>query len=274
MAEQRKLLQQAEQLKEKFNEWIPKREASVRTLRALADKLMEHHNNVHIAKVAGSSASVAGFVLTSVGFGLSFFTFGASLVLSGIGIGVGAAGGVTNAGSMIAEAYIQKDTYNAAQKIIDDDREAAEAIEMLAEEFEKEAKKTIIANGLKAGVTGALVVKNCVETGLKFGARIVGIAANEGGETFFRGLSVAGRAVHVGGFVFSVITLPFDLYTLVTSSIEIDAARKGDQGNETDAGKTLRELADELEMNMPNKKDLFQEVDAIISKLVPAEVEM
>ena len=274
MAEQRKLLQQAEQLKEKFNEWIPKREASVRTLRALADKLMEHHNNVHIAKVAGSSASVAGFVLTSVGFGLSFFTFGASLALSGIGIGVGAAGGVTSAGSMIAEACIQKDTYNAAQKIIDDDREAAEAIEMLAEEFEKEAKKTIIANGLKAGVTGALVVKNCVETGLKFGARIVGIAANEGGETFFRGLSVAGRAVHIGGFVFSVITLPFDLYTLVTSSIEIDAARKGDQGSETDAAKTLRKLADELELNMPNKKDLFQEVDAIISKLVPAEVEM
>lgn len=257
MAEKRKLLQQAKQLKEKLREWIPKREASVRTLRALADKLMEHHNNVHIAKVAGSSASVAGFVLTSVGFGLSFFTFGASLVLSGIGIGVGAAGGVTNAGSMIAEVCIQKDTYKVAQKIIDDDRKAVEAIEMLAQEFEKEAMKTITANGLKAGVTGALVVKNCVETGLKFGARIVGIAANEGGETFFRGLSVAGRAVHIGGFVFSAIALPFDLYTLVTSSIEIDAARNGDQDNETDAAKTLRKLADELEMNMPNKKELF-----------------
>lgn len=274
MAEKRKLLQQAKQLKEKLREWIPKREASVRTLRALADKLMEHHNNVHIAKVAGSSASVAGFVLISVGFGLSFFTFGASLVLSSIGIGVGAAGGVTNAGSMIAEVCIQKDTYKVAQKIIDDDRKAVEAIEMLAQEFEKEAMKTITANGLKAGVTGALVVKNCVETGLKFGARIVGIAANEGGETFFRGLSVAGRAVHIGGFVFSAIALPFDLYTLVTSSIEIDAARNGDQDNETDAAKTLRKLADELEMNMPNKKELFQELDALISKLVPTEVEM
>jgi len=274
MAEQSRLLQQAEQFKEKFNEWILKRKKSVRTLRALADKLMEHHNNVHIAKVAGSSASVAGFVLTSVGFGLSFFTFGASLVLSGIGIGVGAAGRVTIAGSKIAEACIQTDTFKTAQKIIDDDREAAEAIEMLAKEFEKEAKKTIIANGLKAGVTGALVVKNCVKTGLEFGApRIVGIAANEGGETFFRGLSVAGRAVHIGGFAFSVIALPFNLYTLVTSSIEIDATRKGDQGNETDAAKKLRELADELEMNMPNKKDLFQELDAI-SKLVPTEVEM
>lgn len=71
---------------------------------------MEHHNNVHIAKVAGSSASVTGFVLKVVGFGLSFVTFGASLILSVVGLGVGAAGGVTNAGSLIAQACFQKDT--------------------------------------------------------------------------------------------------------------------------------------------------------------------
>lgn len=77
---------------------------------------MDHHNNVCIAKVAGSSTAVAGFVLAAVGFGLSFVTFGASLIISGVGLGVGAAGGVTNAGSMIAEACIQKDTFDAAQK--------------------------------------------------------------------------------------------------------------------------------------------------------------
>ena len=63
MVEQSKLLKQAEQLKLMIHDWIPKREASVRTLRALAEKLMEHHNNVCIAKVAGSSASVAGLFL-------------------------------------------------------------------------------------------------------------------------------------------------------------------------------------------------------------------
>ena len=271
MVEQSKLLQQAEQLKIKIHEWIPKRKASVHTLRVLADKLMEHHNNVHIAKVAGSAASVVGFVLTTVGFGLSFVTFGASLALSGVGLGVGAAGGVTNAGSMIAEACIQKDAFNTAQKIIDDDREATEAIEMLVKEFGTEAMKTTIKNGLKAGFTGVFAVKNCVETCLKFGARVVGIAANEGGEAFFRGLSVAGKAVHIGGFAFSAIVLPLDLYTLVTSSMAVDAARRGDQDQETEAVKKLRELADELEKNMPKEKAFVRELDDFISNIVSIE---
>ena len=212
MMEQSKLSKQAEQLKALIHDWIPKRKASVTTLRALADKLMEHHSNVCIAKVAGSSASVAGFVVAAVGFGLSFATFGASLVLTAVGLGVGAAVGVTNAGSMIAEASIQKDTFTTAQKIINDDREATDAIEKLLEEFGTEAQKSRIAHGLKAGISSAVILKNCVETGLRFGSRIASTAASEGGEAFFRGLSVAGRAVHIGGFAFSAILLPVDLF--------------------------------------------------------------
>ena len=265
MMEQSKLSKQAERLKAMVHDWIPKRKASVRTLRALADELMEHHYNVHIAKVAGTSASVAGTVVAGVGFGLSFFTFGASLILSAVGLGVGAAGGATNAGSMIAEACIQKSTFNTAQKIIDDDREATKAIEEQLKEVETKAKKIIIRNGIKAGVAGAFVVKNCVETGLKFGARIASIAANEGGEALFRGLSVAGKVVHIGGFAFSAVLLPVDLHTLVTSSIEIDAARKGKKDKEPDAVKKLREMADDWEKNMPDEKDFARELDALIS---------
>ena len=214
-------------------------------LRALAEKLMVHHNNVCKAKVAGSSASVAGFVLSAVSFGLSFVTFGASLILAGVGLRVGAAGGVTNAGSMIAEACIQKDTFDTAQKIIDEDREATEAIGKLLEEFGKEAQKIEIKNGVKAGFISAFIAKNCVETGFKFGARIAGIAASEGGEALFRGLSVAGRVVHIGGFAgfaISAVLLPVDIYTLVTSSMETDASRKGKKDQEPKAVKKLREL--------------------------------
>ena len=268
MVDQSKLLNQAEQLKLMIHYWIPKREASVRTLRVLAEKLMEHHNKVCIAKVAGSSASVAGFVLAAVGFGLSFATFGASLILTGVGLGVGAAGGVTNAGSLIAEACIEKDTFNTAQKIIDDDREAIEAIEKLLNEFGTEAQKSKVENGIKASICSVFVVKNCVETGLKVGGRIAGMAANEGGEALFRGLSVAGRVVHIGGFAFSAILLPVDLYTLVTSSIEFDASRKGKKDKEPKAVKKLRELADELEKKMPSEKDFARELDDFIANVV------
>ena len=241
MVEQSKLLNQAEQLKLMIHDWIPKREASVRTVRVLAEKLMEHHNKVCIAKVAGSSASVAGFVLAAVGFGLSFATFGASLILTGVGLGVGAAGGVTNAGSLIAEACIEKDTFNTAQQIIDNDREATEAIEKLLEEFRTEAQKIKIGNGLRAGIAG--------------------MAAGEGGEGLFRGLSVAGMVV-------SAILLPVDLYTLVTAAIEIDASRNGRRDEEPKAVKKLRELADELEKEMPNEEDFARDLDDFIANVM------
>ena len=265
MVEQSKLSKQSERLRAMAHDWIPKRKASVHTLRVLADELMEHHYNVHIAKVAGTSASVVGTVVAGVGFGLSFFTFGASLIVTAVGLGVGAAGGATNAGTMIAEACIQKGTFYAAQKIIDDDRKATEAIEELLKEVETKANKIIKKNGLKAGLAGAFVVKNCVETGLKLGGRIASIAANEGGEALFRGLGVAGKVVHIGGFAFSAVLLPVDLYTLVTSSIEIDSARKGKQDKEPDAVKKLRQMADDLEKNMPDENDFARELDALIS---------
>ena len=269
--EQSKLSKQAGKLKAMVYDWIPKRKATVRTLRALADKLMEHHNNVQIAKVAGSSASVAGAVVAGVGFGLSFVTFGASLILTAVGVGVAAAGGVTNAGSSIAEASIQKDTLTTAQKIIDDDREATQAIKKRLEELETGINERIIENGIKAGFSSAFLLKNCVETGVTFGARIAGTAASEGGEALLRGLSVTSRVAHIGGFAFSTILLPFDLYTLITSSIKVDAARKGKKDKEPPtAVKELRKMACDLERNMPDENDFARELDALISNALSA----
>ena len=264
MAMQENLLNQALLLRTAIHDWIPKRQASVPILRALAEKLMVHHNNVCKAKIAGSSVSVAGFALSAVGFGLSFVTFGASLILAGVGVGIGAVGGLTNAGSMIAEACIQKDTFDTAQKIIDDDREATEAIEKLSKKIGRKVQSINLENGAKAGVASAFILR----AAFKLGARIAGTAASEGGETLFRGLSVFGRVAHIGGFAFSAVLLPVDIYTLVTSSKEIDASRKGKKDQEPEAVKKLRELANELEKNMPNENDLTRELDDFIYAIV------
>ena len=265
--EQSKLSKQVVQLKAMVHDWIPKRKATVHILRALADKLMEHHNNVQIAKVAGSSASVAGFVVAGVGFGLSFVTFGASLILTLVGVGVGAAGGITNAGSSIAEASIQKDTLTTAEKIINDDREAIQAIKKRLEELGTKAEEKIIENGVMAGFSSVSFLTKSAETG----ARIAGTAASEGSEALFRGLSVTSRVAHIGGFAFSAILLPFDLHTLITSSIKVDAARKGKKDKEPpNAVKELRKMACDLERNMPDENDFARELDALILNALSA----
>ena len=142
-----------------------------------------------------------------------FFTFGTSLILSGVGGGICAAGGLTSAGSSVAEAHIQRDTFNKAQKIIDEDREAIKTIKKLWEQFEGEAQRTELWNGGKVVGNTAAMIKSSVETGLKLskaGLRVGVTAASEGGEALFRGLSTASRVSHIGGFAFSAVLLPLD----------------------------------------------------------------
>ena len=268
MVNQSKLSEQAEELKSLVRDWIPKRKATVHTLQVLADKLMTHHNNVRIAQVAGSSASVAGFGFLAVGFGLSFVTGGISLILAGVGGVISTAGGLTNTGTLITETCIQKDTFDTAQKILNEDREATEAIAKLWEEFGNEALKSKVKNGLKAGIGAAGILKACTETGYKVGLRVSATAASEGGEALFRGLSVAGRAAHIGGFAFSAVLLPLDIYTMVTNSMEIDASRKDKKGNEPKAVKKLRELADELEKGMADENELARQLDDLIFRAI------
>lgn len=52
---------------------------------------------------------------------------------------------------------------------------------------------------------------------------------------------------------------------MVTTSIEIDAARKGKKDKEPDVVKKLREMADDLEKNMSDEDDFGRELDAFIS---------
>ncbi|XP_078346245.1 uncharacterized protein LOC144631638 [Oculina patagonica] len=257
MDEGSELFIQEAKLRSAFRDWIPKRKATVRTLRVFADELMEHHNKVCIAQVAGSSFSIAGFATLATGFGLSFVTFGASLVLCGVGLVMGAAGGLTNVGSSMAEAFIQKKTFDTVQKIIEEDREATEAIQKLLEQSEQTIKQRLNQwlKKLKMGSRGANILKTCAETGYKIGVRVG--AASKGGEALFKSLSVAGRVAHVGGFVFNAALLPLDIYTLVTNSMEIDASRKGNKDKETEVVKQLRKITDDLERELLNDEDDF-----------------
>lgn len=99
----RELIRCSKELTASIKSWSSNREDTVKALRKLADELMEHHKNVHIAKVSGSSFSIAGFALIATGFGLAPVSFGTSLLLSAVGGAVCAGGGVTAAGASVAK---------------------------------------------------------------------------------------------------------------------------------------------------------------------------
>ena len=261
MADESKLLQKAEEIKSLLRDWSPKRKATVRTLRVLADELLTHHNNVCIAQVTGSSTSILGFGVVAAGFGLSFFTGGMSLIVSAVGGGLSAAGGLTNVGSSVAKICIQRGKFDTAQKIINEDREATEAIEELWKEFEKESQKIINKKSIKTGVETAFLLKDCAMAGFHIGAEVGVEAATEGGEALFGSLDLVDKVAQIGGFAVSAVMLPYHIKSLVTNAMEIDAARKGKNDKEPEAVKKLRQLADQLENDMHDKKGVFRAVD-------------
>ena len=248
-------------LERRLSDWITKRKATVRSLRLVADELMEHRKNVCVANVAGCSVSIAGFGAVATGFALSFVTFGASLVLSGAGAVAGAVGGLVNLGSSATEAFLQKTTLHTVQKIIEEDREATEDLQKLLVEAKKQNKPVV--HGIRMGFKGASMLQACVQTGYKIGVRVGAQAVSEGGEALFRSLKMAGRVIHVGGFVVNAALLPLDVYTLVKNAIAIDAFNKGKNDQEPEVVKKLRKIADELEMELPSDEDNFPRADLI-----------
>ena len=86
-------------------------------------------------------------------------------------------------------------------------------------------------------------------------------AATEGGEALFGSLDLVDKVAQIGGFAVSAVMLPYHIKSLVTNAMEIDAARKGKNDKEPEAVKKLRQLADQLEKDMHDKKGLFRAVD-------------
>ena len=263
------LSKRAEMLKSMVGDWIPKRKVTVHTVRVLADELQKHHDNVCIAQVAGSSTAIAAVIIGGVGFGLSFVTGGASLVVAagiigGIGAGFGAAGGVVSAGSSITKLCIEKNTLKTAQRLIDEDREACEAIEELRLEFEKEISKRIKYNAVKFSVYTGSILTSCASVGFRVGVRAAAKAASEGSEALFSSLSKLAKVVHIGGFALSVALLPVDIHSLVTNSRKVHAARRGTRDKEPKKVRKLRALADELEKNMPESDELVEGLDKFL----------
>lgn len=244
------------QLTSSIQQWSVKRRETIQTLRSLADELMEHYKNVHIAKISGSSASIGGFALVATGFGLAAVSLGTSLILSAIGGAICAGGGATVAGSSIVQSKIFKTKLATAQEIIDADRKAQEPVQKLLKDLCREVSKESfgsVKNRLACNVSVALLVKNLVDVGNGVNMTGVSVAttmASEGMDGILRSIGIAGNTARIGIFAVSIALLPLDIYTMVTSFTEIDSVRKGKKEKEPEAVKKLRELADNLEKEM------------------------
>ncbi|XP_015235706.1 PREDICTED: probable serine/threonine-protein kinase PknB isoform X1 [Cyprinodon variegatus] len=103
---------------EKCKTTVEELQTKLDTLRALADGLERIHEGTTIASLTGGVIGAVGGITSIVGLILSPFTLGASLIVTGIGVGVGAVGGVTAGASNITNMVNQSSDRKTVHSII------------------------------------------------------------------------------------------------------------------------------------------------------------
>ncbi|KAM4555548.1 uncharacterized protein PAE49_014558 [Odontesthes bonariensis] len=97
-------------------------------LRALADGLERIHENTTIGSLAGGVIGAVGGITSIVGLILAPFTLGASLIVTGVGVGVGAVGGITAGASNITNMVNQSSDRKAVRTVIKEFQQKINAV--------------------------------------------------------------------------------------------------------------------------------------------------
>ncbi|KAL1250555.1 hypothetical protein QQF64_018351 [Cirrhinus molitorella] len=94
--------------------------SKIKDLNDITNELESIHKATTVGSLVGSSVGAAGGIAALVGLALSFFTFGASLAITGVGVAVGIAGGVTGAACNITNMINQNNMRHTIENIIKD----------------------------------------------------------------------------------------------------------------------------------------------------------
>ncbi|ROI48889.1 Apolipoprotein L3 [Anabarilius grahami] len=105
-------------LYEKSKQTIEELYETLDALRKLADDLERVHYNTTVGSLTGGVVGLAGGITSVVGAILAPFTLGASLIVTGVGIGVAVAGGVTAGVSNITNMVNQRANRQRIKMII------------------------------------------------------------------------------------------------------------------------------------------------------------
>ncbi|KAI3351759.1 hypothetical protein L3Q82_020594, partial [Scortum barcoo] len=124
-------------LSEKCKTTVKKLQEKLSKLRQVADGLERVHQGTTIGSLAGGVIGAVGGVTSIVGLILAPFTLGASLIVTGVGVGVGAVGGVTAGASNITNMVNQSSDRKAIRNIITEIKDKINAVVNWLQEISK-----------------------------------------------------------------------------------------------------------------------------------------
>ncbi|XP_078145334.1 serine/threonine-protein kinase Nek4-like isoform X2 [Centroberyx gerrardi] len=122
-------------LSKKSKATVKELQTNLDRLRAVADGLERVHQGTTIGSLTGGVIGAVGGITSIVGLILTPFTLGASLIVTGVGIGVAAAGGVTAGVSNITKMVNQSSDRKAIRSIIKEFDEKISAVVVWLQEI-------------------------------------------------------------------------------------------------------------------------------------------
>ena len=253
---------------------ISTRKSTITKLRKIAHKLDQVQSDVNISKITGTSASVGGTLLAGVGLVANVFSFGLVTPLLAGGLGLAALGGVTTAGADIAGTIISNSETDDGTKEIKEDQKNTEKINKKEEEFRKKVEEICKVQCLNEDQAYLILFMGSLHENINFG-NIFSICTKLGiiFKVLTRAKKVADATIRIseaaskaiGGItmkalsgvskgVLSAAMLGFDIYTMVTTSIDIH------NGSKSEAAKEFRKYANFLEEKLQNTEEFVENI--------------
>ncbi|XP_068136544.1 apolipoprotein L3-like [Hyperolius riggenbachi] len=228
----------------------------VNGLLSTADDIDKFHKGATITNVVGSSLGIAGGITTIVGLALAPVTLGASLIVSGVGIAVATAGGVTGASASIADVVNMKKKCKNASERIDVVNEMIETMKDLAQNISGRVEdlKTVlkveeaadIARVAGRGVFIAVEIGRLAQLG-----RLSSIAA--------RGVELAAqgaRALRVVSGVFAALFVIIDVAFVAKAAVELQkGANTIEAAQIREQAQNLLAIQDSLRITVENMRE-------------------
>ena len=113
------------------------REKTIPLLEELADNIEYHYKNTNIGRITGASTAIVGGALVVTGTVASFFTYDLAAPIAAAGTALAVGGGVTAAGSSIADIIVGKTNLGDAQEQIDVDQKSTKKVVEIINIIEK-----------------------------------------------------------------------------------------------------------------------------------------
>ncbi|KAL1767313.1 apolipoprotein L3-like [Sigmodon hispidus] len=250
--QKKRFLKEYPQLKRKLEEHI-------RKLQDLADHLDEVHKNCTISNVASTSASITSGVIALF---LAPITGGTSLVVTAASVGLGAAASVASVIIAIVEESSRISDENEAKRLVGASMEILKNILMIIPKITVKlcnmsvgffgAWKTL-KDQIQASRTARTSARSASEARrLTSTRRISAQVSGQVTESVAHSVSPIARAVKCKGLGFSSIMLGFDVYHLVSDSMDLYGGAK------TESAKALRELAHVFKEKLGGFEEIYK----------------